>query len=187
MRLKSAKAKFATGSITSGSLWRSLTELVGTSIVSICPNGFHDPDASHCAHFVSHVLQFDFGCTCGELTGGSGPSACVRVHEIFCRCSRVGNWAERPPQSDVLAFVSRPTAFDLASKTLMNIPNKHVGIFCNERVFHYSSRQNSVVMKTVDGFRAYLDDIYGPGQRMVYGTINGLSATRPKPSTITPR
>ncbi len=159
-------------------MWQVLTGLVGARIGTICPNGYDDPSASHCAHFVSHVVGFNYGCTCQELTGGFGEAACVRVHEIFEHCGRVGPWKDRLDRSPCLAFVCRPAAFDFTSKRLLNIPNKHIGIFCNNHVFHYSSRQQAVVMKSVLAFVKYLEEIYGDKQLLAYGSLEWSPAAR---------
>ena len=173
----STSHKFRYGPPSSRDMWQMLTGLRGATIGAICPNGYDDPDASHCAHFVS-VLGYDFGCTCQELTGGFGPGACVRVHEIFEHCARVGPWKNRLDRSPCLAFVCRPTAFDFTSKKLLNIPNKHIGIFCNNYVFHYSSRQKAVVLKNVLAFVKYLEEIYGDKQLLAFGSLERPPATR---------
>ena len=69
-----------------------LNQYVGVNIVDVCAFGFTHK-ANHCAHFVSHVLQLEFGYTCGR--GGRG-GRCVRVHEIFAKCPRVGKLENRP-------------------------------------------------------------------------------------------
>jgi hypothetical protein len=147
--------------------------LVRHQMREICPNGFHDSSLSHCAHFVSHVLGLDFGCTCGDLTGGSARAGNVRVHEIFAHCAVVGSWYEYDKRRDCLIFVSRESAFDVRTKTLTNIPNKHIGIFCGGTVFHYSSRQDAVLQKSVGEFLSYFEDIYGEKQALFFGHLDG--------------
>ncbi len=145
--------------------------LVGRQIAAVCDNGFCAATDAHCAHFVSHLLGLDFGCTCAELTGRHTGGANVRVQEIFARCERVGPWADRGDVGDCLIFVSKETAFDPAARTLRNIPNKHVGIVCGDAVFHYSSRHDAVLKKTVDAFLAYFEEAYGGRQALYFGTV----------------
>jgi hypothetical protein len=146
-----------------------LLGLVGQPIGAICRNGFDDPEASHCAHFVSHLFGLDFGCTCADLTGGTAQAGNVRVHEIFAHCWRVGPWADADPTADALIFVSRESAFDAAARTMINIPNKHIGIYCAGDVFHYSSRHQSVLKKSVNEFLSYFEAIYGANQVLFFG------------------
>lgn len=151
----------------------ALERLVGRQMRDICPNGFWNPGESHCAHFVSHILGLEFGCTCAELTStdaGAGAGN-VRVHEIFARCDQVGRWEVREQAGDCLIFVSKPTAFNAATRMLINIPNKHIGICCGSDVFHYSSRHDAVLKKTVDQFLTYFEQAYSGQQALYFGTI----------------
>jgi hypothetical protein len=50
---------------------------------------------------------------------------------------------------------------------MLNIPNKHVGIFCDGLVFHYSSRQCAVVTKRIAEFQEHFDEVYGGRQWVV--------------------
>ena len=161
----------ASGVSRSPALWRRLTDLVGERIDRICPNGFDEPNVSHCAHFVSHVMGFEFGCTCRDLTGGFGSAANVRVHEIFHRCAWIEPWESHKQDRDCLIFVSRPSAFNVAEKTLLNIPKKHIGIVSNNWVFHYSNRQGAVLVQRVEKFRAAFEEVYAERQVLFCGSI----------------
>lgn len=150
----------------------TLAHLTGCGISAICPNGFVSPEASHCAHFVGHVLGLSFGCTCGALTGSGGPAANVRVHEIFARCSQAGPWKDRPAGENCLVFVSRPSIFDVTARTMVNIPKKHIGIVCGATVYHYTSSRDCVEDRTIAGFLAHFDEVYGEGQALYFGLID---------------
>lgn len=149
----------------------ALESQVGRQMRDICANGFWNPAESHCAHFVSHILGLEFGCTCAELSARVAAGGNVRVHEIFARCDRVGLWSANASHSDRLIFVSKSTAFNAATRTLINIPNKHIGIWCGGDVFHYSSRHDAVLQKTVDQFLTYFEEAYSGQQTLYFGTI----------------
>ncbi|MGB9276660.1 MAG: hypothetical protein WCC08_15610, partial [Terrimicrobiaceae bacterium] len=73
----------------------NLDALVGDSITSLCPQGFHDFDSNHCAHFVSHDGGYRFGFLCHNMpdTEIATPSGvCVRVQELLPHCPQVGAW-----------------------------------------------------------------------------------------------
>ncbi|MBK8068083.1 MAG: hypothetical protein IPK27_10765 [Rhodanobacteraceae bacterium] len=67
-----------------------LESTLGHAISQFCANGFADPAQNHCAHFVGHVLAVDTGYDCRTHTGKAGQGACLRVHELFAHCPRVG-------------------------------------------------------------------------------------------------
>jgi hypothetical protein len=58
-----------------------LNKRMGLPINSICGNGYTDPDDNHCAHFVSHVMSFQFGTTCRTMKSGTQLGANIRVQE----------------------------------------------------------------------------------------------------------
>lgn len=48
-----------------------LNSYLGKPIDDICLNGYINHDDNHCAHFVSHVLNLEFGATCRNLVVSS--------------------------------------------------------------------------------------------------------------------
>src|ERR1044072_658956 len=115
-----------------------LEALLGKSITDLCGNRFHDSNANHCAHFVSHALGFTFSFNCAEYLGGKKEGANIRVHELFAQCPRVGWWEDADEKCDQLVFVIRRDAVDLSRKKMQNIPQKHVGIYSDGMGYHYS-------------------------------------------------
>lgn len=53
------------------------------SMIEICENGCYPTDQNHCAHFVSHVLNLQFGTVCGDLAGERHTGASVRCDELY--------------------------------------------------------------------------------------------------------
>src|SRR5689334_15085511 len=129
-----------------------LEAFLGKDIADICQNGFHDSNQNHCAHFVSHAANMSFSFNCKEFVGGNKPAANVRVHEIFAKCPRVGVWANSDQTSIQLVFVTRKDVVNLSTKTMQNIPQKHVGIFSDGFIYNYSNTGDKVVKQTPDDF-----------------------------------
>ena len=67
-----------------------LETYVGHSISEICPHGYDNKGYNHCAHFVSHVMQIDFGYTCERAQGRMAARICE-----FRNCSRGARTRER--------------------------------------------------------------------------------------------
>jgi hypothetical protein len=128
-----------------------LKSYVGQPISNICPNGYDAGTDNHCAHFVAHVLQLDFGLTCAGMRRGS-VGANVRVHEIFDRCPQTREVLECPTTGEGLIFVSAVTSFHGAPVRIRNVRRKHVGLVMSGTVWHYSNRQGKVVEQTVAEF-----------------------------------
>ena len=156
----------------------NLDALVGDSITSLCPQGFHDFDSNHCAHFVSHVGGYRFGFLChnmpdAEIATPSG--VCVRVQELLPRCPQVGAWDRRPDtDDDLLVFITARGNVNLTAKTIRNVPKKHIGIFRDGQVYHYSNTDEKVVRQTPEAVRrrfraAYRDRTVD----LFFGTLPG--------------
>jgi hypothetical protein len=123
-----------------------LNKFLGKNIEVMCGNGYVNPHDNHCAHFVSHALGYDFGYTCRTAGTGNGPGADLRVQELFSRCPSVGRWASKPtPLTTCLVFVTAASHVNLATKTMSNVPKKHIGIFINGMIWHYSNSHHKVV------------------------------------------
>jgi len=105
-----------------------LNSYLGKPIEEICLNGFISHKENHCAHFVSHVLDLDFGRTCTYLTRhqkkkGKTAGANVSVKEIFDRCAQV---------YEVFEFNSCPAVvtgliFVSAEKNFLSKPSAFLG------------------------------------------------------------
>jgi len=145
-----------------------LHEFLGKNIDTICPNGYAAPHDNHCAHFVSHAMGFRFGYTCQAATSGKSPGANLRVHELFSRCSAVGGWTDRPAalMNGCLVFVTAGSHVNLAAKVMANVPQKHVGIFRNGTIWHYSNAHHRVVTEQPTQF---VHHYHGPGIELFYG------------------
>lgn len=150
-----------------------LESYLGKDIKDICQNDFDDPNLNHCAHFASHALKLSFSFSCAQMTGGSHPTANIRVHEVFARCPRVGKWDDADTSQIQLVFVIRKDACNIAAKTMQNIPQKHVGIFCDGFVYNYSNGNDQVVKVTVDDFYQRFQSIYAGDQGLFFGEIPG--------------
>ena len=138
-------------------------------ISSICTAvGFVDDAQNHCAHFVNHVLGYDAPFNCGQLFGKPGAAANIRVHETFAACPRVGRFDDHPVGTSFLAFVTQSTAVDLASHTMENIPKKHIGIFCEGEIWHYSNAKRKVVREAPQQFATHFS---GNGFVLFFGTF----------------
>ena len=149
----------------------TLNEYVGKTISEICSFGYTDDDDNHCAHFVSHVLTFEFGYTCKGGKGGRN----VRVKETFERCPQVGVWADRNTES-CLVFVTKASNVNVKTKVMSNVPRKHIGIYVNGAIWHYSNSRDKVVTQTPEEFIKHY-----PTQTnaLFFGTF-------PSPATVVP-
>lgn len=150
-----------------------LDSALGKSIDKICPNNFHDLSANHCAHFVSHMVGLEFSFNCKDFKGGSKQPGNIRVHEIFAKCPKVGKFEDAPTGRPVLAFVTRESNVDLANKTMGNIPQKHIGIFIDGHIYHYSNTPDQVVRWTPKKFLDTFEAIYAGKQGLFFGIIPG--------------
>jgi len=148
---------------------QQLDSYVGKTIAEICPNGYASAADNHCAHFVSHVLGYTFGVTCQMMAGGRGPAATLRVQEVFPRCPAVGAWSLRPGSlQPCLVFITRASNVNLASKVMANVPRKHIGIFFNGFIWHYSNARTQVVRQTPAQFSTHYPS---PDNAMFYGSL----------------
>lgn len=142
---------------------------VNQHISQFCRCSFHDNSANHCAHFVCHITQLNFGYTCFNITssGSHETSANVRVQEVFSRCRRVGRWADKP--TDLLngfIFVTKTSNVNVATRTMSNVPKKHIGIFIGQDVWQYKNAVRHVVKQTPTVFSQHYS---GSGFGIFYG------------------
>ena len=155
-------------------LKEKLEEELGKAIDEICPNHFHDLGQNHCAHFVSHMADLEFSFNCAELNGGSQRPGNVRVHEIFQQCAKVGRFEDANLSEAQFVFVTRKENVDLVNKKMVNIPQKHIGIYCDGMVYHYSNTPDKVVKWTPQRFFDVFQSAYSGDQGLFYGTMPDL-------------
>jgi hypothetical protein len=147
----------------------TLDGLLGKNIASICTVGYANATDNHCAHFVSHVLGYQFGFTCRGMVNGPGTPATIRVQELFPRCPSVGTWATRPPHlTHCLVFITNASNVNLAARTMVNVPRKHVGIFVDGHIWHYSNSRDQVVKQTPEQFSHHYAP---PSNAMFFGAF----------------
>jgi len=145
----------------------------GLHISAICTAvRFVDDAQNHCAHFVNHVLAFAEPLTCGQLLGRPGAAANIRVHETFAHCKVVGNFQEKPADTPCYAFLTQLSAVNLAARTMANIPQKHIGIFCDGEIWHYSNTEKKVIRQTPE---AYAKHFSGAGFAVFFGTFPSVA------------
>jgi hypothetical protein len=148
---------------------QQLSGYLGKSIGQICPNGYANGADNHCAHFVAHVLGYRYGVTCQVMSHGKLPGVSIRVQEIFPRCPLVGAWSLRPAAlTTCLVFITRASNVNLATKVMSNVPRKHIGIFFEGFVWHYSNSQQKVVRQTPAQFAGHYAP---PDNAMFYGSM----------------
>jgi hypothetical protein len=127
-----------------------LDSYLGRHISAICPNGYTADSNNHCAHFVNHVLHLSFGYTCKKHIGAN-----LRVHETFARCPNTRELNECPTSIEALIFISSPHNFVRrpdATVELINVPRKHIGLFLDGTVWHYSNSRKKVVKQNLAEF-----------------------------------
>lgn len=135
-----------------------LNSYLNRHISEVCGNGYDDNDDNHCAHFVNHVLNTAFGVTCRSLVASSARHATganVRVHETFAACPNPRELLECPESIEALIFISATHNFVRhkdGSVTLNNVPKKHIGLFLDGVVWHYSNSRHKVITQTLDLF-----------------------------------
>jgi hypothetical protein len=154
-------------------LSEKLKQAVGKSIGAFCKNGYTSADINHCAHFASHLCGMQFPYTCRQQVGGKHDPANLRVHEIFKQCPKVGNWSDAELNRSQLIFVTLAKNVNLVSKEMVNIPKKHIGIYHNNLVYHYSNTADEVVTEDVANFKKRFDKAYGAGQGYFFGWFPG--------------
>lgn len=148
---------------------------LGKNIDKICDNRFHDPAANHCAHFTGHALGLTSSYNCVDYKGGSKPGSNIRVHETFGHCSKVGLWANADLAKTQLCFVIRKDMVNLATKVMQNIPQKHIGVFHEGWVYHYSNGRDQVVKQRPADFLATFQATYDGDQGLFFGIPSAIN------------
>lgn len=152
----------------------SLNSFLGKSMAEICPSGYADTSNNHCAHFVGHALDITAGLTCHGMTSGKkrkGEAASLRVQEIFAVCPSLAEYDNKTMAGKRgLMFVSAPSSFVTTGTktTIRNVPKKHIGIFLNGTIWHYSNSRNKVVTQTPAQFIKHYS---GQTNALWFGTL----------------
>jgi hypothetical protein len=142
---------------------------LGQAIKDICPNGYANSNDNHCAHYVSHVLGYDFGLTCKTMSAGKFPGVTLRVRDLFKNCPQAGGWNDLPAILQAcLVFVTDEHNVDLKHKRIADVPRKHVGIYVNGGIWHYSNSNSKVVKQTPEQFSHHY---HGSTIKLFYGTF----------------
>lgn len=129
----------------------SLTDYLGKKIDQICPFSLgKDNSQNHCAHFVSHVMEYDgFAVTCKNQTNADkllpGKGAAIRVDEIFNVLSEAGSWTDRSLGLRSCLIFATNSGNMKPNGEMNNGKKKHVGIFLDGVVWHYSNTRDGVV------------------------------------------
>lgn len=139
-----------------------LSPFLGKNIGQICSFSIaKDNSKNHGAHFVSHVLGYDFAETCKNFTlkdkQASGNGATIRVEMIFNSCTQKGPWAARPVNlTSCLIFVTVSSNVIVSAGLIRMLtgPQKHVGIFAAGQIWNYSNTQTKVV---ADAERTFIE------------------------------
>lgn len=158
-----------------------LKELLGKSIVDLCPQGFHDSDANHCAHFVAHAGGYQIGFLCHLIAGSNLKGVSVRVQEIFPECPQVGKWEDLPDtEDDLLVFITARSNVNLTSKTIQNVPKKHIGILRGGQIYHYSNGEDKVVRQNPEAVRTRFRATYHDQTvDLFFGTLPAVQRSAP--------
>jgi hypothetical protein len=144
---------------------KELTALEGKDIADLCDARFWNSDDNHCAHFVCHTLGYTFGYTCKKHTGKGTKGACLRVHEVFEQCPAVGLWKDRS-KDPCLVFITDKSRVNLKTRKMDNHPRKHIGIFCDGEVWHYSNTGDEVVRQTPEEVLKRFKKAYSPDKNI---------------------
>lgn len=139
----------------------TLQGYVGKAMADICANGFTSPSQNHCAHFVGHAHGIMLGMLCGDMTFKTKKTgASIRCDELYNGLTRKGKWEDKPALSDgLLIFVL--SARNIMGGTMVNVPQKHVGIYFGGKIYNFSNSQHKVVVdESVEAFHNKFKRIY---------------------------
>jgi hypothetical protein len=83
--------------VSTAALQTKLERSVGQNINQICNTGFTSPSENHCAHYVCHILDLQYGLVCGSMAWATrGQGATLRVNELYNALDDTGRWDARP-------------------------------------------------------------------------------------------
>ena len=85
-------------------------------------------------------------------TGAGGSAASLRVHEIFSHCPVINVWDGQRSEPCLIYLIAAGNV-RLPDRQMNNIPEKHMGVLSDGRVWHYSNRRRKVVSEDVLTFK----------------------------------
>lgn len=146
----------------------ALADFLGKRIDQICPFSIgKDHSANHCAHFVSHVMGYEFATTCKNYTVADKQrpekGASIRVDEIFNTTPKLGLWTERPTAlASHLIFVTNSGNMirNGVRPRMSTGPRKHIGIFVGGFVWHYGNKADKVTKDPLRLFMSKFERLY---------------------------
>lgn len=134
----------------------SLNSWLEKTISEICGNGFTDNAKNHCAHFVSHAMNYSGGYNCAGMSNQKvkKAGANVRVHEVFAASTGKVVLETSDTTQSGLVYISAASNFSTVngSTTLANVPKKHIGFVHAGNVWHYSNTRDKVIKQTLATF-----------------------------------
>jgi len=179
----------ATQSPSTSDLANELDFMVGDHISKTCNSALAKINSqNHCAHFVSHALNIHKKGTadCKTFTykdkhNPAVKSSFIRVNELFNNCKKRGKWDQATTcDSYRLIFATRESNIDSAKTppVMQDHPVKHIGIYHNGYVWHYSNTLRQVkkdlLAEWINTFTRVYADKKNPENEVVfyYGIFN---------------
>jgi hypothetical protein len=134
----------------------------GKSIAQLCNNRFTSLSEFHCAHTVSHILDIQIATLCGDLYRNTRHTgATIRCDELYNGLVRKGPWEKKPTPDNGLLIFCTSARNVTAGGQMINVRQKHVGIYHSGMVFNYSNSHHKIVVDhSVEAFFNKLDAIY---------------------------
>jgi len=137
-------------------------------ISDLCPFSFGQKNsANHCAHYVSHIMGYDFGATCKNFTWAEKrqvpKGASFRVNQLFNKTPARDLLANKPNSlTECLIFVTIASNVSTTGSTLRMGDNKrkHIGILTKGKVWNYSNTKDKVVADSLTTFQAKFSNAY---------------------------
>ena len=179
----------ATQTSSVSDLANELDFMVNDHISDICNSSLAKINSqNHCAHFVSHALNIhkkgSADCKTFTYKDKHNPavkSSYIRVNDIFNNCKKRGEWNRSLAcDSYLLIFATRQSNID-TNKTppvMQDHPVKHIGIYHNGYVWHYSNTLRQVkkdlLTEWINTFKRVYADKKNPDNEVVfyYGIYN---------------
>lgn len=151
----------------------ALDNYKGKNITEICP--FKYNEGNQCAHFVSHAVGIGIGATCKNASWANkhnkdiANGASIRANEVFNNCPERGLWEKRDA-SIVGCLIFVTDASNVKNNSMVDVPQKHVGVYLNGTIYHYSNTHGKVETDTPETWLAKFDKIYkGDNISLFYG------------------
>ena len=139
-----------------------LDQYLGKHISYFCGRvGYISDSDNHCAHFVSHALKISYGTTCATMSHGAKSATSLHIQKLFSHYPEMGNWNGKPDDiTQYFIFITSADNVNLKSKHMDNVPKKHIGIFCQGNIWHYSNTKDKVIKQTPDEFSNHYRNPY---------------------------